>query len=257
MKQLLQTLTPAESLLLRKGDITPKFEMLKLTLMDLLLKQVLRIETEEHQSNSRDPVRALQYVMPGENFKGYAALPHELVYLTDFQKSKDLRMSFRDCVRIGFENSESEKKMQHTVRLTPSLTNAFEQSFIQKLIGGFDYTDKGFSKRLQLEHEIRSLEETIPALLQIHREQALEELKKIGGNIFLLHGLGLVLLADIEREFFKNIPAYEATSGCGSGCGTIYSNDFDGAYPSDSDSGDSGCSSGDGGCSGCGGCGGD
>src|SRR3546814_581355 len=104
MKQLLQTLTPAESLLLRKGDITPQSEMLKVTLLDLLLKKVLVITTTEQQSNTRDPVRTLQYVSTGENFKGYEALPHEMAYLTDFRQSRDLRMSFKDCVKVAFQN---------------------------------------------------------------------------------------------------------------------------------------------------------
>lgn len=257
MKQLIQTLTAAESLLLRKGDSTPKQEMLKVTLMDLLLRQVLTVETTEMQSNSRDPVRTLQKVKRGEAFMRYDALPHELVYLHDFRQSRDLEMSFRDCVRVGFENAQSEKKLQHAVRSSPALKDSFRQVWIQKIIGGFDYTDEGFSKRLQLEDEIKVWEERIPKLLETNREQALAELRTLGGNVFLLQGLCIVLLANIENEFFKHIPVPEKSQGCGGGCGTFtpYSSDFDGSYPTDSDGSDGSCS-GDGGCSsGCGGCG--
>jgi hypothetical protein len=258
MKQLLQTLTPAESLLLRKGDITPKSEMLKVTLLDLLLKKVLVITTTERQSNSRDPVRTLQYVSTGENFRSYQALPHEMAYLTDFEQSRDLRMSFKDCVKVAFQNSNSEKKMRKTVRSTPALEGVFEDTWLGRLTGVFDYSERGFVKRLQLDKEIQHYEEKIPKLLQTNREEAMEELRKIGGNIFLLHHLGITMLKEIEEAFLKHIPVQSESSGGGGGCATFisYSNDFDSSCPSDSDSG-GGCSSGDGGCSsGCGGCGG-
>lgn len=258
MKQLLQTLTPAESLLLRKGDITPQSEMLKVTLLDLLLKKVLVITTTERQSNSRDPIRISQYVSVGENFYTYQALPHERVFLSDFEKSHDLRMLFKDCVKVAFQNSRSEKNLRKAVRSTPSLQGMFEESWLGRLTGVFDYTDKGFQQRVQLDKEIQHMEEIIPNLLLTNRDLAMEELRKIGGNIFLLYNLGIKMLKEIEEEFLKNIPVPAESSGSGGGCATFmsYSNDFDSSCSSDSGS-DGGGSSGDGGCgSGCGGCGG-
>ncbi|HEY0653054.1 MAG TPA: hypothetical protein VGD65_07995 [Chryseosolibacter sp.] len=257
MKQLLQTLTPAESLLLRNGDSTPQYVMLKLTLMDLLLKKVLMVSTVERQPNSRDPVKAYQYVSAGENFGNYAALKHELTYLHDFRQSRDLQMTFKNCVKVAFENSGSEKKMRQTVRSTPALAGAFADTWLLRLTGTFNYSDQGFKKRLQLEDEIRAMEEKISTLLESDRQAALDELRKIGGNIFLLTGLSIKLLTEVEEAFLKNVPGHNSASGCSGGCSapSSYTNDFDSAYPSGSDSADSGCS-GDGGCSsGCGGCG--
>jgi hypothetical protein len=258
---LLSKLTPAESLLLRKGDQTPLKDVLKYTLMDLLLKQVLVIQNVERQPSSRDPIMTYKYVATGKNFNQYISLPHELVYISAFRKNGNMTMLFRNCVQVGFENARSEKAMQNTIMQSPALHDAFSRSFFERLFGGFSYSDTGFELRITLDKEIEQLEQKLPDLMITNREEALEQLRKIGGNVFLLQGLNLTLLKEIEEAFLKEVPRQQMAGGVGcSGCSTFtsYNDNFESSCPSENSSSDGGGCSGDSGCGGgCGGCGGD
>ncbi len=107
------------------------------------------------------------------------------------------------------------------------------------------------------------MEAELPNIIHNDKKKALEILKRIGGNVFLVKGLEFELLKEIDeelsKEFERNDKSYN--TGCG-GCFTFYGNhsdSFDGAFDTaDSSGGGSGCSadSGCSGCSGCGGCGG-
>jgi hypothetical protein len=256
---LLSKLTPAETLLIRDGDEVSVKELLKYTFMDLLVKQVLMTEDVERQLNMRDPVRIYKYVSPGKNFSQYTSLPHELPFLLPFRRNSDNRLLFKNCVQVGYENVESKRALHKAIRLLPSLHNAFSASLLEKVFGEFSYTDRGLELKRQVEEEIKQLERELTVLMVNDREKAMEKLKPIGGNVFLLHALNFTVLREIDEAFSKELTRQGGGGGCGGGWTTFdtYSSDFDSSCSSDS--GDSsGCSSGDSGCGGgCGGCGGD
>ena len=83
MKYLSQ-LTPAETLIILKDKDTRLKEVLKVTLMDLLLKQVLKIEEVYKQTGRTDEQRLYEYIETGKNVRFYNALPHENVFLNIF-----------------------------------------------------------------------------------------------------------------------------------------------------------------------------
>lgn len=260
---LLSKLTPAETLLIKDGSQAPVRELLKYTFMDLVLKQVLITEDVERQYNQRDPVRIYKYVSVGENFKQHNILPHELTFLLPYRKNQDTRMLFRNCVQVGYENARSKRALHKAIRLSPALQDAFTASLMQKIFGEYDYTNRGLVLKQQVESEIRQLERELPALIASDREKAMEKLRIIGGNVFLLQGLNFAVLKVIDEAFAEAFVP-ESASSCGGTWTTFntFSDDFDSASDSDSSgcsAGDgSGCSAGDSGCGGgCGGCGGD
>ena len=108
MKQL-SNLTPAETLVIRNGELTPLKDLLKCTLMDLLLKQVLTIENIERQPSPRDPIRTYKYIAAGNNFSTYKPRLHEMVFISPFQKNSELRILFRNLVKVGYQNAKSER----------------------------------------------------------------------------------------------------------------------------------------------------
>lgn len=251
---VISKLTPAETLLVRDGGQASMRELLKYTLMDLILKQVLKIEDVERQLNARDPVKVYRYVSTGETFRHYDCLRHELTFLAPFYENSDSRMLFKNCVRIGYENARTKRVLHQKVRGTTELRDAFSTSFLQTIFGGYDYTQKGLALKTQVDEELLQLENELPKLLASDKEKALAKMKLIGGNIFLLKTIDLGLLKEFDEAFPKEL-VEERGSSC-SGCSTWAT--FESHHSGDGDSGDSGCSSGDSGCSGCGGgCGGD
>lgn len=257
---LLSKLTPAETLLVKDGSKAPVRDLLKYTFMDLLLKRVLMIEDVERQVSMRDPIRTYKYVCAGENFRRHTILPHELTFLLPYRRNPDTRMLFRNCVEIGYENAGSKRALHKTIRSSPALQHTFSASFLQRVFGEYEHTVSGLAFKHQVESEIRQLERELPGLIANDREKALEKLKVIGGNVFLLQGLSFAVLKVIDETFAEEFVP-QSVSSCSGSWTTFntYSDDFDSACGSDSggcSSGDSsGCGSGDSGCGG--GCGGD
>ncbi|MBL0742748.1 hypothetical protein [Chryseolinea lacunae] len=262
--KLLSTLTPAETLLLRKGDTVTLNEMLKFTLMDLLLKQVLEMKDVTRQAHPKEPVQKYKYVSTGAQFATYKARVHERVFLSPFKsgkKNSDLSILFRNLVKVGYENAKSRGWYVTDLFSTATLGAAFERSFWQRFSGKFSYTRQGLQWQTEVENEIATLESDLPQKMKKDRANTLEMLKGIGGNIFLLSGIDVELARTIERALQEHMvetaPPFVAGGGCWSDFST-YDSQFDSSCGNDNSSGDSGCggdSGGDSGCSG-GGCGG-
>ena len=85
--ELLTKLTPAETYLILENSKCDFRNLLKYTLIDLLIKNVLKAEDHEEQSHPRNPIRIVSYVSTGSNFSTYTPKPHELPFLQPFQKS--------------------------------------------------------------------------------------------------------------------------------------------------------------------------
>lgn len=259
----LSKLSPAETLLVLQGENASIKELLKVTFMDLLLKQVVRTVEVQKQPSSRDPVRIYNYVEAGKNFLTYQPLPHENIFLAPFQKSDDVQILFRHIVKIGYQNAKSERKLHAILRQSPNVNRCFSQNIFQSIFGEFSLTTIGQELKIKVEAEIAQLEEELPRLIVDDHQKALDILKVIKGNIFLLTNIEFDLLKQIDKELIAEMNRQDGTNNSGGCVGCTwsifdnYSDSFD-----NSCSGDSGCSSGcsgcgGSGCSGCGGCGGD
>lgn len=253
----LSQLTPAETLIILKDKDTRLKEVLKVTLMDLLLKQVLKIEEVYKHTGGTNEQRLYEYVETGKNFRFYNPLPHENVFLEIFQKNEDYRFLFRHVVKVGYENAKSYNYFHKLTRKSHNISDCFKENFISDLIGFSFKTSKHELLRRELQKEINQLEIQLPKITQNDREKALEILKEIKGNIFLLSTIEFDLLKQIDQTISTEMNRQSDNSfGC-SGCSwsyfESYSESFDSSCSGDGGSSDGGCS----GCSGCGGCGGD
>lgn len=253
----LSKLTPAETLIILKDKDTHLKEVLKVTLMDLLLKQVLKIEEVYKHTGGTKEQRLYEYVETGKNFRFYNSLPHENVFLEIFQENEDYRYLFRHVVKVGCENAKSYNYFHKLVRKSPNISDCFNENFIFNLIGFSFKTSKHEQLKRELQKEIDQLELHLPSIIQNDKEKALEILKEIKGNIFLISTIEFDLLKQIDQTISTKMNRQTDNSfGC-SGCSWTYfesySESFDSSCSSDGGSSDGGCS----GCSGCGGCGGD
>jgi hypothetical protein len=257
----LSTLSPGETLVVLQGRTTIVKDVLKYTMMDLLLKGVLALEDVQRQSHPRDRARQYRYVSTGKNFKDYSPLNHELVFLTGFRKSNSMRFLFKSFVQAADQNAGSHRLYLTRITSSTALLPAFSKSLIDRLTGDFKYSQHGVDLKKSIEEEKEHLERTLPDLMIKDKPKALEILRLIGGNIFLLSGLEFELLKEIDELLMREL--VEPTEG-GYGCFSIFDtlgdshhssggHDSDGGCSSDG-GGDSGCGSS--GCSGCGGCGG-
>jgi hypothetical protein len=95
-------------LLLHEKD-APLKELLKVTCMDLLLKQVLITKMISRESRARDKKWQIKYIIRGKNFLNYFAQQYENVFLSPYQQSRSIQIQLDQLIRIGFERSKNQQ----------------------------------------------------------------------------------------------------------------------------------------------------
>jgi hypothetical protein len=256
----LSTLTPAETLLLTERKRVPLKDMLKVTMMDLLLKQILKTVEVQNGSSQTSSI-SNTYVIAGNNFSYDKALAHEKIFLSPFIKNKNAEILFANVVKIAFENTGSEKAYNKLVRDSDALAECFV-SGVPKLFRPFELNDNGRVMSRELKAQLDSLSKTLPELMETNPDKALEVLKQIKGNIFLVKGIDFKRMAEIENAVIAEV--YSAQSVSNSTFAhpmtwlalDLSSSTFDSSYSGCSTS-DYSTDDGDSGCSGDSGCGGD
>jgi hypothetical protein len=252
----LSQLTPAEILILTEDNATQQ-ELLKITFIDLLFKQVLNVFEVERQPHIKQEVRIYKYVRVGQNHKNYNAQYHESLFLSTFDAADNFDILFRNLVKIGYQKSKTVAYLKNDIIKTPALKKCFSQNFFQKIFYGYSFTEYGTNLKRKVNEEIQNLENEFSDINSIENQRAIELIKIIGANIFILKNLDYQLLQQIDKDLGMEINKNNAID-VGSGCSGFawsfdeYSSSFDSGCSSHS--GCSGCGSG---CSGCGGCGGD
>lgn len=251
----LNQLSPAEVYILTQVKLSHK-ELLKVTFIDLLLKNVLNTFEIKRQPHAKEAVRTYQYIGTGANFKNYQAKNHEKFFLSIFEKEPAIGVLFSNLVKVGYQQSRTLSDFKNELIKTPILKKCFTQNIWHKMFYGYKFTDYGKDLKRKVEKEIQQLN---AELLNSHtpkNQMAVELIKVIGGNIFILETIDYELLKQIKLDLgseFTRKENHTDAGGC-SGCAYAfdnYSSGFDSGCSSDSGcGGDSGCS----GCSGCGGC---
>lgn len=256
MKYLSQ-LTPAEVLLLTKDGVTHR-ELLKLTFIDLLLKQVLKTFEVERRPHPKDKIRVYTYVGIGKNFETYTSHNHERVFLSPFSTDHSTEILFTNLVKIAYQKSRTVQEYKEDVAKTPTLKRCFSQNFLQKIFYHYSTTEYGKELKKEVKEEILNQGNKLADLTTIEGHKAVEMIKEIGANIFLLTNVDNELLSQIDKDF-GNLINQDKNSNTGGGCSSWSFDDYSTSF--DSSCGGHGCSGGGSGCgsgcSGCGGCGGD
>ncbi|WP_254157523.1 hypothetical protein [Chryseosolibacter indicus] len=239
---------------MKQGSSAVLRDLLKYTLMDLLLKQVLITETITRKPSRKEPERSYKYIKIGANFSDYAHKPHELVYLSMFKNNSYRSILFRNLIKIGYENAKGEKQYHNKIKLSHTVCDAFSSSLLRIVFGGVSYSNQGKVLKRKVEIELEEVEKKLANYTVNNKYEARKILQLIAGNIFLIPGYEVALSQEIDEVLMKELTTQDTSSGCSTGCWSVF--DTIGSCSSDSSgcSSDSGCSSG---CSGCGGCGGD
>jgi hypothetical protein len=261
--ETLKNLTPAETLLFRDHSKVILKDLLKFTLIDLIIKKVLIVEEESHQSHPRNPSRTISYIRTGPNYKTYTFKQHELVFANPFLGNTDIRILFRHLIKMGFENSKGLKGFVFSRMIeSKQVQNQIESTWFHQLFVYVKLSAAGKRKSELVKKELKNLQNTLPKIIKEDPDNGKEIVSLLAGNVFLLEGFDYRLLTKIDSEIAEEIKKQKEHSGdygC-AGC-YIYFDSYSSSFDSESasfDSAGSGCGghSGCSGCSGCGGCGG-
>jgi hypothetical protein len=257
------SLTPAENLLVRDRSSASLKQMLEFTLMDLLLKGVLKIE---YNDTSNADAFKVPYITKGENFDTYASVSHEQIFLRPFATFAKTGIMLKNFIKLLFEISRGPRKYRMLVAESPRISHHFKSPDFFHWFGVFPLNKKGRAARADIVFEQTKLTGKFAALWEADRKAALAIIEEVKGNIFLLPlGMSLIKALGFELDQYTS-PTKKDDYFAGGGCSGYYSDHghvssgFDAGENESGGNGwggDSGCGGdsggGDSGCSGCGG----
>jgi hypothetical protein len=240
--KVMESFLPAEILLILHEDLVEYNDMLKITFMDLIFKEVLDFETVTKYSKS-SKVRYFNYVTIGAKYDSYAPLKHESIYLSPFQKSRSIRILLSHLIQIGTQNAKSKNKYISSVKHSERLNLCFEKRFHHYIFWGFSRSTKGKQYFDKLTIEMSESERELREMVIKDPDRLPEILNTLKVNVFLMKNIEIDLLIKMKIEILNkviplvNVTFYRKIVSSGGGCGGT------------SCSGCSGCG---GGCGGCG-----
>lgn len=203
---ILATTSSVETHLVLETSRSSLKDLLRLTLLDLLLKRVLELRIVDIQHHPNDPVIKDYYVIAGANFNGYRYKAHERVLLQTFIRNSSSKLLLRHLINKGLKTAKDEKTfIFRYIRKSPLLRKKFKGSILYSLFGVTRLNEEGKELQEHLFTEIRGLEVELPKLLLQDPQKALETLLAIKGNLFLLRNVKTNILDKINPAFFKEI----------------------------------------------------
>jgi hypothetical protein len=268
----MNTLLPAETLLVMEGKDCDLKRYLKAGFMHLLLRQVLKVQANDG-ANAVNGVPD-KLVSAGKNFLTYNDADCERPLLALFDTSAGQYGQegfwFSQVVKVAYQKAGSRNSYVEKIHSNSNHPNWYKKGFWQRAFGGVSLSNDGWQVQLAIKKEISDLEAVLPGYITNDPAKAQDILRQIKGNVFLLRNVDLAALNAIDKDLLAALNKKETqedggtayvsscSGGC-SGCGSWDSyNDYSGSWDSSCSSDSGGSSGGDsgGGDSGCSGCGG-
>jgi hypothetical protein len=196
----LNTYSPAELLLLIKAPSVTLSEAMGVTLMDLLLKMVVKVKPIEVKSRSKvKPVRIVLHIKMGMNISTHIPKEHERYFLHFIQRDyQPLQLYLRNV----YDAIPLESTFERDI-LANGLKNLMQRkSYI--FFSRFSFSKAGKAFKEELKQLFAELAEKLPNYIQNDKMQAINLLEKMGGTIFLIENINLKSLNGLHKELLMD-----------------------------------------------------
>lgn len=192
----LSKLKPAGTQLLLDTKID-LIELLKLTLFDLSLKQVLIIKKVLKRAHARDPhLREYVIVETGKNYAIYNPSGFE-TYFTK-RIDEDTYFQLKVYIREIYKEITSEYKYKKEIIKDLKLNDHFKNGFIPFIFSSIYTNQKGEKLKLDITEYLLEVDKNIGYLIENKPDDALKLIVFLKGNIFLLKNLKFELLEKLK-----------------------------------------------------------
>lgn len=192
----LSVLKPAGTRLILEPK-TDLVELIKLTLFDLALKQVLIIKKILRRSHQRDPhLREYVIVETGKNFKKYRPSRFENYFVAQLGENGHLQL--RLYLKRIYKEIPSAYKHKIEIIESLSIRHLFNDSLLQSVFSMLRTNRKGKELKTALKHYLNEVDQDIGQLITDEPKKALELILFLQGNIFLLKNLKFDLIERLK-----------------------------------------------------------
>ncbi|HEC31946.1 MAG: hypothetical protein DRG59_06090 [Deltaproteobacteria bacterium] len=204
-------LSPAESLILLDQN-TDFSQLVKLTVMDLVVRKILCIKEKEKTTGLLKRKKTEPYLSRGENFAKYQLKPHEQI-IVDCIKPDEFEIDLHNfSLRLRSQRTKYSKEYLKT----PLTEKGYFTVEEKKALRIFKYrkwtlTPKGENTRTQIEQFIEQAKNNLPHMVQNEPNKAAAFLALAGGNLLLLsmHGFSL----NDFKNWFDSVPVDKIERG--------------------------------------------
>lgn len=192
----LSELKPAGTKLILEPK-TELVELLKLTLFDLTLKQVLIIKKSLKRSHSRDPhLREYVIVETGKNYSKYKPSNFEKYFTERIDENSYFHLKI--YLRAIFKEIRSEYRYKKEIVSNLKINDLFNDDLFSSVFSLLKTNSKGNELKKDITEYLNQIDENIGSVIEIEPDKALELILFLQGNIFLLKNLKFELLENLK-----------------------------------------------------------
>jgi hypothetical protein len=192
----LSELKPAGTKLILEPK-TELIELLKLTLFDLTLKQVLIIKKSLKRSHPRDPyLREYVIVETGKNYSKYKPSKFEK-YFTE-RIDEDSYFQLKVYLRAIFKEIPSEYRHKKEIVRDLKIYDLFNNDLFSNIFSWLKTNNNGNKLKKDITEYLNQVDDNIGNIVKNEPDKALKLILFLQGNIFLLKNLKFELLENLK-----------------------------------------------------------
>lgn len=198
----LNQISPAESYVLVHKSRADYGELVKCTLLDLCLRQVIEPKklVKEIQSRSRSGRirrRTINYFIKGSMFSKSKLKTYESSMLRPFLEKENPKISISKLTNHIQEVFPNERLLQQTVVNSSFIKDLKKFSLISK----FKWNEEGNKLSSYIKYRLDEINEMLPNIND--KQRATELFQELGGNIFLLINFKFELMELIDAHLVE------------------------------------------------------
>ncbi|MEP2936472.1 MAG: hypothetical protein ABJM06_11305 [Gilvibacter sp.] len=194
---MLSDLKPAGTQLLLSPNKTDQIDLLKLTLFDLALKQVVVIKRKSKRMHPNDPYeREFIVIESGKNYTKYVPSRYEC-YILDHIDNESY-FYFKQLLQEIIDAFPSEYVLKKHIVKDLALPEFFSINFFFRLTNLMRINRSGQSLRADLKGFLDSFDASLADLIEHDPKEAVEVLTLLQGNIFFLKNLKFELIEKLK-----------------------------------------------------------
>lgn len=183
-------------------------DLLKVTLFDLIIRDILAIDEEIIAASGAAASRELLFVIPGNNFPSYMPISHESVFITSMKNDNDGRIVLQRLSKMVYWEGEDDSDYIEKIISQPRMHGFFTKSIWQYIFGGFKLSQSGKKMKAEIEKEIDVLEDLLSKYLLEYDIRSEKIVKPIAGNLAHLKNLDPQLSKIVNNPFLFQFAAY-------------------------------------------------
>jgi hypothetical protein len=193
----LSVLKPAATAILLAPSKTELKDIIRFTLLDLVLKKVLVVKHQHIKLHPNDAYARMRTIVETDkNFTSYRKSDYEKYFIAIIDEESYFQL--RPYLLRIYHYMPLDNRMKKNILREHKILNLFSLSFAFDSFGIFKLNKNGKKVRDELQRYFTAIDQNLATIVDESPEQALQLASFLKGNIFLLKSMTLEILEKIN-----------------------------------------------------------